>query len=468
MTESNSNINSDLKDMQKILIDKSNIGISNPVKNDNFVFQRYRLINPPQNAKRVLNNSTVRYFLQTYLYDEISQKFEQCEKNYKNIVRDKISDMKQQKKWIRYCLLLMQEEEQSIFEIDKDTLKEFYQNQVDALIKEKKRQKEKELKEIEKEKIREKNQKEIEELKKKGEYQEGVIPSNNPLPPKPKQEIVIDMDIVNNIPNKYKFDGKIYYRIYIEDVFIERPPFPDKAKDLTKYVKEFNQEIKRLLLKDAKKNTEKNKNNKNNQASLTLNMAETWCNEIINKIFNMGKGKVKETYESSRFANDKKNIEKEMKKPLLNLMLIYSKKMGNNSQIIGQAINLVENTYYKRYKGQFDESFLKITGRYIMCLIKINDFSKAEKTIEIIKKNCSQLPNYNSIITDLEPKLLEAKNKKNNENILVSKGKIKAGGNDSQMDYDWQQGLNEEELKETLKKDAELVKGNMELINSNL
>ena len=468
MTESNSNINSDLKDMQKILVDKSNIGTSNPVKNDNFVFQRYRLINPPQNAKRVLNNSTVRYFLQTYLYDEISQKFEQCEKNYKNIVRDKISDMKQQKKWIRYCLLLMQEEEQSIFEIDKDTLKEFYQNQVDALIKEKKRQKEKELKEIEKEKIREKNQKEIEELKKKGEYQEGVIPSNNPLPPKPKQEIVIDMDIVNNIPNKYKFDGKIYYRIYIEDVFIERPPFPDKAKDLTKYVKEFNQEIKRLLLKDAKKNTEKSKNNKNNQASLTLNMAETWCNEIINKIFNMGKGKVKETYESSRFANDKKNIEKEMKKPLLNLMLIYSKKMGNNSQIIGQAINLVENTYYKRYKGQFDESFLKITGRYIMCLIKINDFSKAEKTIEIIKKNCSQLPNYNSIITDLEPKLLEAKNKKNSENILVSKGKIKAGGNDSQMDYDWQQGLNEEELKETLKKDAELVKGNMELINSNL
>ena len=468
MTESNSNINSDLKDMQKILVDKSNIGTSNPVKNDNFVFQRYRLINPPQNAKRVLNNSTVRYFLQTYLYDEISQKFEQCEKNYKNIVRDKISDMKQQKKWIRYCLLLMQEEDQSIFEIDKDTLKEFYQNQVDALIKEKKRQKEKELKEIEKEKIREKNQKEIEELKKKGEYQEGVIPSNNPLPPKPKQEIVIDMDIVNNIPNKYKFDGKIYYRIYIEDVFIERPPFPDKAKDLTKYVKEFNQEIKRLLLKDAKKNTEKNKNNKNNQASLTLNMAETWCNEIINKIFNMGKGKVKETYESSRFANDKKNIEKEMKKPLLNLMLIYSKKMGNNSQMIGQAINLVENTYYKRYKGQFDESFLKITGRYIMCLIKINDFSKAEKTIEVIKKNCSQLPNYNSIITDLEPKLLEAKNKKNSENILVSKGKIKAGGNDSQMDYDWQQGLNEEELKETLKKDAELVKGNMELINSNL
>ena len=468
MQESKSNILTDLKDMQKILIDKSNIGTSSPVQNDNFNFQRYRLINPPQNAKRVLNNTTVRYFLQTYLYDEISQKFEQCEKNYKNIVKDKISDMKQAKRWIRYCLLLMQEEEQSLFEIDKDTLKEFYTNQVDALIKEKKRLKEKELKEIEKEKIREKNQKEIEELKKKGEYKEGVIPSNNPAQQKPRQEIIIDMNIVNNIPNNYKFDGKIYYRIYIEDVFIEKPPFPDKAKDLTKYVKEFNQEIKRLLLKDMKRNPEKNNNNnKNNQVSLTLNAAESWCKEIISKIFTMSKGKVKEAYESSRFANERKNIEKEMKKPLLNLMFIYSKKM-NNTQIISEAIKLVENIYYKRYKGQFDESFLKITGRYIMCLIKINDFSKAEKTLEIIKKNCNQLPNYNLTISELEPKLTEAKNKKNNENILISKGKIKAGAADSQTDYDWQQGLNEEELKETLKKDAELVRGNMELINSNI
>ena len=75
MQESKSNIPSDLKDMQKLLIDKSNIGTSSPVQNDNFNFQRYRLINPPQNAKRGLNNTTVRYFLQTYLYDEISQKF---------------------------------------------------------------------------------------------------------------------------------------------------------------------------------------------------------------------------------------------------------------------------------------------------------------------------------------------------------------------------------------------------------
>ena len=75
--------------------------------------------------------------------------------------------MSQDKRWIRYCLLLMQEEEQSLFEIDKGTLGNFYQNQVDKFIQDKKRQKEKELKEIEKEKIKEKRQKEIEELKKK-------------------------------------------------------------------------------------------------------------------------------------------------------------------------------------------------------------------------------------------------------------------------------------------------------------
>ena len=32
-----------------------------------------------------------------------------------------------------------------------------------------------------------------------------------------------------------------------------------------------------------------------------------------------------------------------MKKPVLNLMLIYSKKAGDNMQIIRQAINLAEN-----------------------------------------------------------------------------------------------------------------------------
>ena len=463
MTESNSNINSDLKDMQKILIDKSNIGTSNPVKNDNFVFQRYRLINPPQNAKRVLNNSTVRYFLQTYLYDEISQKFEQCEKNYKNIVRDKISDMKQQKKWIRYCLLLMQEEEQSIFEIDKDTLKEFYQNQVDALIKEKKRQKEKELKEIEKEKIREKNQKEIEELKKKGEYQEGVIPSNNPLPPKPKQEIVIDMDIVNNIPNKYKFDGKIYYRIYTEFVQIEKPAFPSRPEELKKYVTDFNEEIKRLLIKD-KEQSQDESNNKNTGKYEYINIAETWCNELINKIFNMGKGKLKDAYESNKSL--KKEIDEEMKKPVLNLMLIYSKKAENNIQIIRQAINLAENTYFKKFRNQFDTSFLKLSGRYLECLLKINDFSKAKTILEIIKTKCSKLPEAEQIIKYYESSLEKAEKKKNNENILESKGKIKAASDASKPDYDWQQGQNEDELDEALNKDVEQVKNNMKLVNS--
>ena len=166
MQEENNNAPSDIKDMQKLLIDKSPIGTSIPVKFDKFNFKKYNIINPTSTTKRVGNSCTVRYYSQSYLYDEISQKFEQCDKNYKNIKKDKISNMSQEKRWIRYCLLLMQEEEQSLFEISEGILENFYKEQVDKLIQDKKRQKEKELKEIEREKIKEKKAKEIEKLKK--------------------------------------------------------------------------------------------------------------------------------------------------------------------------------------------------------------------------------------------------------------------------------------------------------------
>ena len=465
MQEENNNAPSDIKDMQKLLIDKSPIGTSIPVKFDKFNFKKYNIINPTTTTKRVGNSCTVRYYSQSYLYDEISQKFEQCDKNYKNIKKDKISNMSQEKRWIRYCLLLMQEDEQSLFEIEENILENFYKEQVDKLIQDKKRQKEKELKEIEREKIKEKKAKEIEELKKKGEYQEGVIPSTSPQQPEEKQKIEIDMNIVNNVPNNYKFDGKIYYRIYVEDVFFEKPPFPNSARELNKYVKEFNAEIKRLLSKVGKRKSDKD--NKTLEVFL-YNMAESWCNEIINKIINMGKGKLKNEYLSKKFEKERQSIENEMKKPILNLMLIYSKRAENNAKIIRQGIDLVENTYYKRFKGQYDQSFVKITGRYIMFLIKTNDFSKAKKVLEELKAKCKNVKEADELIKDLEPRLETAEKKKKNENILISKAKIKAGADDTKPDYDWQQGQNEDELNEALKKDAELVKGNMDLINSNL
>ena len=350
----------------------------------------------------------------------------------------------------------MLEGEQTLFEISKSTIGDFYQKQVDLFFERKKKEKEKELKEIEKEKIKEKNLKEKEELKKKGELQEGVIPSKNPLPPKPKQELKIDMNIVNNVPKNYKLEEKIYYRIFTEDVFIEKPPFPNKAKDLEGYVKAYNAEIKRLLQKEEKKEKEKRE----------YNMAESWCNELISKIINMSKGKLKDEYESEKFKPYRKLVEEEMKKPLLNLMFIYSKKMDNNPQIIRQAINLVEGTYYKRFKGQYDESFLKITGRYINCLIKVNDFSKAKIVIQVIKEKCSKLKNSESLLKELEPKINDAEKKNNIDNITMSRGQIKAGLDDTKPYYDWQQGQNEEELNEALIKDVEQVKYNMDLINS--
>ena len=451
--------NFDIKDMTNLLIDKKLLGSPILAQNDKFNFNKYNLVNPPLKSKRILNTCTVRYFCQAYFYDEKSQKFEIFDRNYKNIKKDKLSNMNQDKKWVRYCLLLMSEGEQTLFEINKDILEEgFFKKIEEEFFKRKKKDKEKELKEIEREKIKEKNLKEREELKKKGEYQEGVIPSKNPPPPKPKQEIKIDMNIVNDIPNQYKLEDKIYYRIYVEDVYIEKPPFPNKAKELESYVKAFNAEIKRLLQKEEKKDKGKRE----------YNLAESWCNEIISKIINMSKGKLKEEYESEKFKAKKKEIEDEMKKPILNLMYIYSKKMEGNSQIIRQAINLVETTYYQRFKGQYDESFLKITGRYVNCLIKVNDFSKARKVLDIIKDKCSKLKDTKLLLEDLTKKLEEAEKKKNNENILESRGKIKAGSDDSKPNYDWQQGQNEEELNAALENDVNQVKYNMDLINSNI
>ena len=449
--------NFDIKDMNDLLVDKSILGTPMSSQTDEFTTTKYNLVNPSTTSKRILKSSTVRYSCQSYFFDENAKKFEIFDKNYKNIKKDKISNMKQEAKWIRYCLLLMSEGEQTLFEINKNILEDYYNAQVKKFFETKKKEKEKELKEIEKEKIKEKNLKEREELIKNGEFQEGVIPSKTPLPPKPKQELKIDMSIVEDVPNHFKLEEKVYYRIYVEDVYIEKPSFPKKVKELENYVKTVNAEIKRLLMKEEKKKPTKRE----------YNIAESWCNEIISKIINMSKGKLKEEYESDKFKEKRKEIENEMKKPILNLMYIYSKKMENNATFVRQAINLVENVYYKRFKGQYDESFLKITGRYINCLIKVNDFSKAKKVIDIIRDKCSKLKEVDYLLKDLVAKLEMAEKKKNSENIIISKGQIRAGQNDTQPNYDWHQGQNEKELNDILTKDAELVRNYMDLINSN-
>ena len=447
----------DIKDMTFLLEDKTILNTPLEAQFDKFIFQKYNLVNPPSSSKRVLNTCTAKYYSQTYVYDENSKKFYICDKNYKNCKKDKLSNMNQDKKWLRYCLLLMQEGEQTLFEISKDILeKEFYEKQVNNFFEIKKKEKKRELKDIELEKRREKHLKEKEEQKKKGEVQEGEESSKNPPQPRPKQELKIDMNIVNDVPKNYKLEEKIYYRIFIEDVFIEKPPFPDTVRGLESYVKTINAEIKKLIQKEEKKDKEKRE----------YTLAESWCKEIINKIINMTKGKIKDEYYSDSFKSKRKLIEEEVKKALLNLMSIYSKKMESDSKYVYQIINLVEETYYKRYRGQFDEKFLKVTEYYVNCLIKISDFSKAKKIVQISKDKCSKLKDAETLLKTLESNIENAEKKKNNEKIAMSKGQIKAGLDDSKPDYDWQQGQNEEELNDALNRDVNHVKNNMDLINS--
>ena len=40
------------------------------------------------------------------------------------------------------------------------------------------------------------------------------------------------MDLVNNVPNTFKLEDFLYYRIFIEDVLIDRPGFPQRAGEL--------------------------------------------------------------------------------------------------------------------------------------------------------------------------------------------------------------------------------------------
>ena len=141
--------------------------------------------------------------------------------------------------------------------------------------------------------------------------------------------------------------------------------------------------------------------------------------------------------------------------------------MEYNDEMARQAIKLAETVYYNKFKGQYDDYFLKISGRYISCLVKLNDFSKAKKTLDIVKNKCSKLKEAEQLLKDLENNLNEAEKKKNNENIAKSKAKIKVGLDDSKPNYDWQQGQNEDELNDALNKDINQVKTNMDLIDSN-
>ena len=210
-----------IKDMTNLLIDKTTIGTPITASIDKFTFNKYNLVNPPPKSKRILNSNTVRYFCQGYFFDEKNQRFEIFDKNYKNIKKDKISNMKQDKRWIRYCLLLMSEGEQTLFEINKDILEDFYNLLVKEFFERRKKDKIKELKQIEREKRKEKYLKEKEELEKKGELKkEEEKNADEEKQPKQKQEIKIDMNIVNDVPNQYKLEEKVYFRIYTEDVYI--------------------------------------------------------------------------------------------------------------------------------------------------------------------------------------------------------------------------------------------------------
>lgn len=400
---------------------------------------KYTICLSNKKENKILNTSTVKYYIQVYVFDTRSNKYEIIDKVFKNMRKDKINTMKSEKRILKSCLMLMQNREQALFEIDKKILGELYDNQKQKFIERKKKEKEKELKDAAKEKAIIEVREEKERRKKNGEKNFFV----------PKKEIIIDQTLVEEVPSQYQLEEKLYYRIYIEDVLLEKIPFPTNASSLEKIVEYYNTEIRKLL-EDGE-----------------IIEAESWCNKIINLIFNMPSGKVKSDYESSRFSEKRRRIEKEMKRPLLNLSYIYEVKYNKTKeiQIIYEGIKLIENTYYPKYEKCYDESYLKITGRLIKFYIKLKNFDKVDELIEIVEKNCSHLANTALVVEEL--KNLESIERKTELNLSIrqTKAKIKAANDESQVDYYWEVGLDEKELKEVLEREVNSIKKTMNLIN---
>ena len=105
-----------------------------------------------------------------------------------------------------------------------------------------------------------------------------------------------------------------------------------------------------------------------------------------------------------------------------------------------QAVRVAEFVFFNKFKGQYDDYFLKIREKYLFCLIQLNEFSKAKKTLDIVKNKWAKVKDAQKILKDLENNLNETERKKKSENTVKSKDIIKAGFDEPKTNYDWQQG----------------------------
>jgi len=242
--------------------------------------------------------------------------------------------------------------------------------------------------------------------------------------------------------SKFDFEDNLYFRIIIHDVIPQKPNPPNEIKKFIQYVNNMNEEIKKFIEKQ------------------NFTEAETWCNACISAIFSMKKD-LKKIFNDKKNASIKKKIYEKMKKVFLNKTYVVEKKNTNNKiKDYNDNIKLITGEYYKIYPNEFDQDYLKITGRLCNYYMNIKNWEEAKKCIDEINKNCKGLENYENLVKDLTEKLNRIQTKvtgktKQRYEEFFRKNKYTLGFNLGEDD--WERSVNQDELNIFLEKESEKI-----------
>ena len=303
--------------------------------------------------RRITEKTKVGFRYQVCLYNKKNESFEIVEKMYKNMIKKKINEMSKDDFLLRKCLLEMSQGDHIFFSIPlAEETSELFARFKAKLLSAKKNEFKKEYKEDLIFKLKEERRKK-EKSGEKSEEKEGenVPPPNYNVP---EEEM-------KKVEERFEFEERIYYRIFVEEITRDRPAFPGNFKDVTNYIKCFNTEIKELISRNE------------------INNALAWCNEAIQKVLHMNKKKAEELSQkkNERF---KKEIYAEIKKIILNKTFLLDKNINVDARKnCEDAIKLIEAEFYGRELAKVvDENYMKVTGRYIRFCADIKEFGKVE------------------------------------------------------------------------------------------
>ena len=382
-------------------------------------------INKSQSTRKIDLNSNILLQRQIYLFNKKTEEFVLCNKqNYQNKSKKKIANMTSEEAILRKLLLEMFENQQNLFIVSKEIAPNDFRDNFKSVFDDFERRTIKEKKEEE----RLKNKDNKDALKSFTEYN--------------KEDPVLKNEIKTLFESKFDFEDNLYFRIIIHDVIPQKPNPPNEIKKFIQYVNNMNEEIKKFIEKQ------------------NFTEAETWCNACISAIFSMKKD-LKKIFNDKKNASIKKKIYEKMKKVFLNKTYVVEKKNTNNKiKDYNDNIKLITGEYYKIYPNEFDQDYLKITGRLCNYYMNIKNWEEAKKCIDEINKNCKGLENYENLVKDLTEKLNRIQTKvtgktKQKYEEFFRKNKYTLGFNLGEDD--WERSVNQDELNIFLEKESEKI-----------